>query len=162
MLESARAKVPHADLRLGRLEALPLETASVGGAVCALAMEHVADLDPVYGELRRVLHQGGWLVVSVLHPVMALIPGWTAWFVEDSGRSDVATHPHQVSDHINIALQHHFQLRYCREVPLDLGNFESLGPAAAEFGTRIAVDGLPLVLLLLFEAAPPGRKTEGR
>jgi hypothetical protein len=93
---------------------------------------------------------------------MALIPGWTAWFVDDSGRSDVATHAHQVSDHINIALRHHFQLRYCREVPLDLAHFESLGPAETECGTRIAVDGLPLVLLLLFEAAPPGRKTEDR
>jgi predicted nucleotidyltransferase len=50
-------------------------------------------------------------------------------------------------------LEHGFRLRHCREVPFDVSHFQSLGPAQTEFGTRIAVDGLPLVLILWFQTA---------
>ena len=125
----------------------------MAGVVCALALEHVENLGLVFREFRRTLRPGGWLVVSVMHPLMAQIPGWTAWFTDEQGRADVATHFHNVSDYINGALDAGFQLRHSREVPLDLSGFESLGPPATELGSRIAVDGLPLVLLLHFQVA---------
>lgn len=152
MLTRAYQNAPSADLRQGRLEHLPVEDSSVAGVVCALALEHAADLGPAFREFRRVLRPDGWLVVSVMHPLMAQIPGWTAWFIDESGRADVATYPHSVSDYINAGLDAGFDLRQVREVPLDLSPFENLGPPTTEFGTRIAVDGLPLVLLLQLQA----------
>jgi SAM-dependent methyltransferase len=156
MLARARVKVPDADLRQGQLESLPVDDQAVAGVVCALALEHVADLGPVFREFLRVLCPGGWLVVSVMHPVMAQIPGWSAWFIDEAGRADVATYRHQVSDYINAGLEHGFGVRHCREVPLDLSYFQSLGPAQIEFGSRIAFDGLPLVLILRFQTAEDG------
>jgi len=44
MLEKARAALPQATFRDGDLSALPLEPASVDLVVCALALEHVANL----------------------------------------------------------------------------------------------------------------------
>jgi ubiquinone/menaquinone biosynthesis C-methylase UbiE len=55
MLEKARAALPQATFRDGDLSALPLEPASVDLVVCALALEHVADLGRAIAELSRVL-----------------------------------------------------------------------------------------------------------
>lgn len=66
MLEVARERcsaLPNVSLRLGHLDALPLEDQSVDLAVCALVLHHVRELAPVFGELRRVLRPGGRAVV---------------------------------------------------------------------------------------------------
>ena len=152
MVDLARQKAPGVDLRMGGLKELPVEDSSIAGVICALALEHVRELPAAFREFHRVVRLGGWLVVSMMHPLMARIPGWTAWFIDDGGRADVLTYPHSVSDYINAGLDASFDLRHCREVQLDLSHFESLGPALIDFGTRIAVDGLPLVLLLQFQA----------
>lgn len=96
MLEKARARLPDADLRTGQLEALPLETASVDLAVCALALTHVREPEPAIGELARVLRPGGRLVLSDLHPAMVLL-GATGFFVgADGAAGNVESfhHPH--------------------------------------------------------------------
>ena len=59
MLERARAKVPGASFSLARLDALPLEEASVDLDVCALALTHEADPSPAIKELARVVWLGG-------------------------------------------------------------------------------------------------------
>ncbi len=38
------------------------------GAVCALALMDIADLDAALAGVARVLRPGGWFVVSLLHP----------------------------------------------------------------------------------------------
>jgi SAM-dependent methyltransferase len=64
MPEKARAALPQATFRDGDLSALPLEPASVDLVVCALALEHVADLGRAIAELSRVLRPGGHMVLS--------------------------------------------------------------------------------------------------
>lgn len=68
MLERARAAAPGADFREGDLTSLPVETASVDLALCALALEHVEDLDTAVAELARAVRPGGRVILSDLHP----------------------------------------------------------------------------------------------
>lgn len=83
MLDLARAKVPAARFHKGRLEALPLDDASVDTVVCSLALTHVPDLAPVFREFARVLRPGGWVVTSDMHPVNTTFGGGTAVFPGD-------------------------------------------------------------------------------
>lgn len=72
MLEEARAKLeaaPHADrieLRLGSLEHLPIADGEVDAALMNMVLHHLADPRAVFGEVRRVLADGGVLVVCDL------------------------------------------------------------------------------------------------
>ena len=88
MLEKARATLPQAAFRDGDLSAPPLESASVDLVVCALALEHVADLGGSIAELSRVLRPGGRMVLSVLHPAAAAL-GRAAYFQDAAGGAGV-------------------------------------------------------------------------
>jgi len=76
MLARARRRLPEADLRVGELTRLPLEAESVAGAVCALALSHLADIAPAIAELGRVLALRGRLIVSDPHPLASGVLGW--------------------------------------------------------------------------------------
>jgi ubiquinone/menaquinone biosynthesis C-methylase UbiE len=101
MLAEARRALPAADLRVGDLGALPLESASVDGAVCALALTHCERLGPPVTELARVLRPGGRLVVSDFHPVQLQLGG-TAFFIAADGRAgQVRSYPHRHADYLD-------------------------------------------------------------
>lgn len=51
---------------------LPFAESSFDLVVCCLALEHLRDLDPLFGEARRVLANGGAFVCSDMHPAMRL------------------------------------------------------------------------------------------
>lgn len=50
--------------------ALPLPSACLDGIVCGLAIGHVADLQQALSEIGRVLHSGGFALLSDLHPAL--------------------------------------------------------------------------------------------
>jgi SAM-dependent methyltransferase len=64
MLERARQKVPDGEFHEADLHHLPMPDDHVDLVVCALAMMHVPDLEPVLAEFVRVLRPGGNLVIS--------------------------------------------------------------------------------------------------
>lgn len=64
MLERAREKVPDGEFHEADLHELPLPGDHVDVVVCALALMHVPDIEPVLAELVRVLRPGGSLVIS--------------------------------------------------------------------------------------------------
>jgi len=64
MLERARAKVPGGEFHVADLQDLPLPDDHVDLVVCALALTHFPDIEPVLAELVRVLRPGGSLVIS--------------------------------------------------------------------------------------------------
>jgi SAM-dependent methyltransferase len=96
MLDRARERVPEADLRTGALEELPLDTASVDLAVCALALTHARDIAPAIAELARVLRPGGRLILSDFHPTMLLLGGSGVFFDASGAAGNVVSfhHPH--------------------------------------------------------------------
>jgi len=71
MLAAARARVGHHDnveVRSGRLEALPIEDASLDIAVLSLVLHFVVDPAAVLREAARVLRAGGRLLVVDMEP----------------------------------------------------------------------------------------------
>ncbi|MDP9307091.1 MAG: class I SAM-dependent methyltransferase [Actinomycetota bacterium] len=64
MLRRAHEKVPEGEFHEADLHDLPLPDDHVDLVLCALALMHVPDLEPVLTEFVRVLRPGGSLVIS--------------------------------------------------------------------------------------------------
>ena len=64
MLERARQKIPTGTFHEAELHDVPLDDDSVDLVVCAIALSHVPELEPVLAELVRVLRPNGQLVIS--------------------------------------------------------------------------------------------------
>jgi len=152
MLELARAKASDAELRSGRLEALPIDSEAADLTLCCLALTHCRELDPAIGELARITRRGGRLILSDLHPVLGLL-GNTALFLDAKGRPGVAeSHVHLHSDYLAAFAQHGLEVlrciepRYGREsLPALTGPMPPRSHAAIEAGML----GLPGALVWL-------------
>ena len=69
MLAYARDRVPNGDFAQADLGSrLPFHDGSFDGIVSSLAFHYVADWEPLFRELHRVLGPDGWIVCSVQHP----------------------------------------------------------------------------------------------
>jgi ubiquinone/menaquinone biosynthesis C-methylase UbiE len=151
MLEVARTRLPDADLRLGRLDALPVDDASVDVVTCALALTHVAELTPVMVELARVLRPGGTAILSDMHPVTTALGSSPAGFRDDAvprGIAYVANRSHQISDYLGAFRAAGLAIDDCLE--------PTFGPAQLERlmsfrlypeVSRQAFEGVPFVLI---------------
>lgn len=119
MLELARTSLPEADLRLGDLNALPVETASVDLVVCALALTHCEDLRAPVAELARVLRPGGRLIVSDFHPLQLMLGG-NAMFFDANGRAGfVRSHTHTHEAYFTAITAAGLRVTRCLEPRLD-------------------------------------------
>jgi ubiquinone/menaquinone biosynthesis C-methylase UbiE len=117
MLAVARPKVPGADFRLGRLEALPLDDGSVDLVTCSLALTHVAELGPAVAELARVLRPGGWAVLSDVHPLSTTFGG-AAIFPTEGPALELPFVPnllHPVSEYVTAAIDAGLVVAECHE-----------------------------------------------
>ena len=129
MLAKARAKLPRAEFREGDLEALPLETAAVDAAVCALALVHLPELGKAVAELARVVRPGGRVIISDVHPFLVLL-GWQAQFRTAGGDTGfMRLHLHLPSDYCQAFEAAGLRVRACHEPLLTP---ESAVTAAAE------------------------------
>jgi ubiquinone/menaquinone biosynthesis C-methylase UbiE len=146
MLEKARAALPQATFRAGDLSALPLEPASVDLVVCALALEHVADLGRAIAELSRVLRPGGHMVLSGLHPAAAALGG-AAYFQDAAGV--VRGYGHLHGDYLSAFHQSQLVIRQCLEPRFGPAEAAMQGPAAQFIpdATATAYTGLPGALI---------------
>jgi SAM-dependent methyltransferase len=150
MLERARANVPQATFRAGSLTALPLPAASADVVVCALALAHVASLPTAVAELARVVRPGGRLIVSELHPLMALLGGGAFYQASDGSFGVVRTQTHLHADYVAAAAAAGLEIRSCLEprwtadeIPLMAGPLFALAPDAF----LSAFVGLPAALV---------------
>jgi SAM-dependent methyltransferase len=163
MLELARPKVPGAEFRRGRLEALPVEDASIDLVICALALTHIEDLRPAFAEFARVLRPGGRLVTTDLHPFVTETGLMAGFPVEDrvpGGSVPRELHfvpnlTHHASEYVDAILDAGLVLAGCVEPRLpdeDLTMFPTW--STLPDATRQAFGGLPF--LLLWQATKPG------
>jgi ubiquinone/menaquinone biosynthesis C-methylase UbiE len=151
MLAIARAKLPDADLRHGRLEALPVDDATVDVLTCALALTHVADLAPVMREFARVLRPGGTAVLSDIHPFNTIVGGSIAGFSGGDvtkGIPYVVNLTHKFSDYLAAFASAGLSVVDCVEPPMGDPQIERL-PSFGVFpdASRQAFAGIPYLLI---------------
>jgi ubiquinone/menaquinone biosynthesis C-methylase UbiE len=151
MLDIAEAKVPEADFRLGDLEDLPVDDASVDVAVCSLALSHVERLAPAVAELARVVRPGGTVILSDMHPTNVGLLGGAAVFPTGSERFElhfVRNLLHPVSEYVAAATAAGLAIRACRE-PVVPESAITGSPAYSVLpdAVRMALEGMPFLLV---------------
>ncbi|HEY5173859.1 MAG TPA: methyltransferase domain-containing protein, partial [Acidimicrobiia bacterium] len=158
MLAIAREKVPAADFRSGRLEALPVADESVDLVVCTLALTHVEDLEPVMREFVRVLRPGGQAILTDMHP-LATMTGSIAGFPGDDltrGIPYVLNRTHHVSDYVRAFLDAGLSIMECMEPRVTDAVLESFPSyALLPSATRQAFFDTPYLLVWRLERPRP-------
>jgi malonyl-CoA O-methyltransferase len=145
MLRRARAK-PGAEaitfVRHDLAKPFPLESAAFDRVCCCLVLDHIAELDGFFRELRRLCRPKGRVIISVMHPAMSL-KGVQARFIEPgSGRRiSPASHAHQMSDYLMAAVQAGLRLEHVSEYAVDAA-LAARSPRAGKYL------GWPMLLLL--------------
>jgi SAM-dependent methyltransferase len=150
MLAIAREKLPETDIRVGTLQQLPVDDASVDLVVCSLALTHVADLGPVLAEFGRVLRRGGRAVVSDMHPIVVTFGG-AAVFPAGGESFELHYLPnlvHGLSDYVRAATAAGFTVEGVVEAPVPEAAIRT-NPAYAVVpdAVRQAFEGLPFLLV---------------
>jgi malonyl-CoA O-methyltransferase len=108
MLERARAKPGAAAVNFvchDLEEPLPLQAGGFDRVLCCLVADHVADLDRLFREFRRLCRPGGLVIMSVMHPAM-LLRGVQARFIDPATgrRISPLSYRHQVADYVMAAV----------------------------------------------------------
>lgn len=104
----------------GRAEALPVDADSVDLVWCRDVLVHVRNLDTVYAEFRRVLHDGGRVLVYQMFATDLLEPREAEWLFETMGVVPSSADPRQTEAAV-------------READLRIDQCLDLGPEWGEF-----------------------------
>jgi ubiquinone/menaquinone biosynthesis C-methylase UbiE len=75
----------------------------------SLVLEHIENLDFVFSEAAKALHNGGYIYVGELHPFKQYT-GSKARFETDEGLQIVQCYNHNLSDFVQAAKKHHLQV----------------------------------------------------
>ena len=145
MLDQARRRLGDASnvtfiqQDLGQTPYASLEEGSVDGVLCALVGEHMADLPAFFGEAKRILAPGGWVVFSVYHPFLAL-EGKEANFMDPDSRMEygLGAHKHLVSDYVDALRDAGLQLGQLHEIVATSEICEAV-PLASKFLNKPAL-----------------------
>jgi len=154
MLERARAK-PGADritfIQHDLAQPLPLAAGSFDRVLCCLVLDHIAELNSFFRELRRICRPEGAVLVSVMHPALSL-RGVQARFTEPgTGRRILlASQTHQLSDYVMAAVQAGLELAHMSEHAIG-SELAARSPRAERYV------GWPM--LLLMKLMPRGERT---
>ncbi len=150
MLERARAKPGAEAVRFVRhdlAEPLPLTDAAFDRVFCCLVLDHIAQLDPFFAELRRICRPGGWVIITVMHPAMSL-RGVQARFIEPASgrRISPASQTHRMADYLMAARRAGLLLEHVGEHVADAA-LAQRSPRAAKYL------GWPMLLTMKWAAA---------
>jgi ubiquinone/menaquinone biosynthesis C-methylase UbiE len=123
MLECARVKDGAADICFRQHDLgtrFPFPDAGFDQVVCALVLDHIADLNLLFAEMKRVLKPGGRVVVSVMHPAILLRNSRARFTDPKSGKVTYPESvPNQLSDYVNAALASGATLEHLSEHLVD-------------------------------------------
>jgi ubiquinone/menaquinone biosynthesis C-methylase UbiE len=120
---------------------LPFAAATFDLVLCALVLDHIAELESLFREMRRVCQPSGIVVVSTVHPAM-MLRGVQARFRDDNG-SEIRpqSYPHEMSDYVMAATRAGFIFDHMSE--------HSVGEELANrFDRARKYIGWPMLLLM--------------
>lgn len=92
----------------------PCAAGSVQLVTCNLVLEHIADLEKVFAQARRVLVAGGHLFICELHPAKQY-QGRKAVFEQGGEQVEIAAYVHHLTDYLKAAEKTDFSLRHLGE-----------------------------------------------
>lgn len=150
MLDKARRRVPEAELRAGDLAALPIDTATVDLAVCALALTHAREIAPAIAELARTLRPDGHLILSDFHPTMLLLGGSGVFFDANGGAGNVVSFYHPHGSYLRAFRQAGLEVLDCVEPELEEEDLAALSGGLSSLAAeafRSAWLGVPNALV---------------
>jgi ubiquinone/menaquinone biosynthesis C-methylase UbiE len=147
MLAEAAAKSSALTLVEARIDALPFATGEFDAAVCALLFDHLPRIDHAIGELARVVRPGGRLLISNIHPTMALV-GANAAFRDVNGDPNyMRSYHHPVSSYFDAFRTHGLTVLDCREPAWNLERARAQFAWVSDEILEDAVVGLPMALI---------------
>jgi SAM-dependent methyltransferase len=154
MLAQARSGTQHSQLCAADMQALPFRSESFDIAVCALALTHLADLQPAVAELARIVRPDGHIVLSDVHPFAVTI-GFQAVFRASVGQAFVRNYLHLHCDYLEAFAAAGLKVRHCAEpafgepeITILAGTQPPKDPAGLHtHAHRRAYLGLPAVLI---------------
>jgi len=128
MLERAKQKLGDAKVTIqvcDLAQPLPFPAATFDLVLCALVLDHIAELENLFREIRRVCRPSGFAVISTVHPAM-LLRGVQARFRDPDNGVEIRpqSYPHQMSDYVMAASRAGFRIDHFSEhcVTEDLAN----------------------------------------
>lgn len=92
----------------------PCARDSINLVTANLVLEHIADLERVFAQVRRVLVPGGHFFISELHP-FSQYQGKKANFARGSEQVEIAAFVHHISDFLTAAAHAGFSLQHLGE-----------------------------------------------
>jgi malonyl-CoA O-methyltransferase len=145
MLQRCRSKPGASAIKFVRhdlSQPLPLTDASFDRIVSCLVVDHIADLEGFFREVKRIGKPGGGTVISVIHPAMYL-KGVRARFVDPVTGRQVRplSYPHQISDYVMAVVRAGLSISHLSEHPVDEA-LASRSPRAVKYL------GWPLLFLM--------------
>ncbi|MGD9690263.1 MAG: class I SAM-dependent methyltransferase [Phycisphaerales bacterium] len=125
---------------------LPFEAGTFDRVVCALVFDHVENVGGLMGELGRIARparDGGFVLVTVMHPAM-MLRGVQARFIDPATGERVMPRsaPNSVSDYVRGALGAGLRIEHMSEHAVD-EELLRIAPRAAKHGL-----GWPLLLVM--------------
>jgi malonyl-CoA O-methyltransferase len=123
MMERARGKAGAESVTFVRhdlAEPLPFPDESFDRVLCCLVVDHIADLQRFFFELRRVCRRDGFIVISTVHPAM-LLRGVQARFIDPASGQRIGplSHPHQICDYVMAAVRAGLTIKHVSEHAVD-------------------------------------------
>jgi malonyl-CoA O-methyltransferase len=135
---AAAARFIHHDLA----KPMPLADAAFDRVLCSLVLEHIADLDLLFAEMRRICRPDGFVVVSAMHPAM-MLRGIQARFTHPETGRDTRpqSHANTIADYLMAAVRAGLRLEHIGEHAVD----ETLAAASPRAKKYL---GWPMLLVL--------------
>jgi ubiquinone/menaquinone biosynthesis C-methylase UbiE len=156
MLRRARAKPGENLIRFLQHDldkCLPLDDEAFNLVLCYLVIDHIADLESFFRELKRICKKDGFIVASVMHPAM-MLRGVQARFTDPATGRETRplSYPHQISDYVMAATRVGLVFDHLSEHAVD----DDLAERSPRARKHL---GWPLLLLMRLRAMTVESKT---